>query len=227
MKKIFLSIVLILALANQVRADTKATVASSLIGLGVSSHVASYLSDQITGNATLVNNQFLQARNAADNANLDVIRVTSGDATQINTKASTNMNFSVNGTTEFQVSDDVINLTGAATEVQGNGGSGSFGIRATQVSLPLSGETISVQEATPASACMGVATPNGTTPVTVTTSCAATGARVIYFRVGAVANMASISTTTAPNGTSFSFASTGGTDTTASSVGYLIIKESA
>jgi hypothetical protein len=89
------------------------------------------------------------------------------------------------------------------------------------------GRTISLQEATPASACMGVATPNGNTNVTVTTSCAVTGARIFYTRVGAVTNMASISTTTNPAGASFQFASTNAADTLASSVVWMIVKESA
>lgn len=89
------------------------------------------------------------------------------------------------------------------------------------------GDTISVQEATAATACMGVATPNGTTPVAVTTSCATSGSRVFYTRVGAVTNMDTISTTTAPSGTGFSFASVNAADTLASSVVYLIVKESA
>jgi len=74
---------------------------------------------------------------------------------------------------------------------------------------------------------MGVATPNGTTSVTVTTSCAVTGARVFYSRVGAVTNMGTISTTTNPNGSNFQFASTGASDTLASSVVWMIVKESA
>lgn len=90
-----------------------------------------------------------------------------------------------------------------------------------------SGRTISVQEATASTACMGAATPNGTTPVTVTTSCAVTGSRVFFARAGAVTNMGTITTTTAPNNTSFAFASTGASDTLASSVIYLIVKESA
>jgi len=89
------------------------------------------------------------------------------------------------------------------------------------------GDTISVQEATPGSACMGVATPNGTTPVAVSTTCAVTGARVFFSRVGAITNMGTISVTTAPGGSGFSIASTGASDTLASSVVYLIVKESA
>lgn len=95
------------------------------------------------------------------------------------------------------------------------------------VSLPKSGSTIALQEATPSTACMGTATPNGTTNVTVTTSCAVTGSRVFFSRTGAVTNMASISVTTAPNNTSFQFASTGASDTLAGSVVWMIIKESA
>jgi len=90
-----------------------------------------------------------------------------------------------------------------------------------------SGQTLSIQEATATTACMGVATPNGNTPVAITTSCATTGARVFYSRVGAVTNMGTITTTTAPSGTGFSFASTGASDTLASSVIYLIVKESS
>lgn len=93
--------------------------------------------------------------------------------------------------------------------------------------LFISGTTISMQEATPTTACMGVATPNGTTPVAVTTSCAYTNARIFYSRLGAVTNMGTVSTTTAPNGTAFSFASTSALDTLAGSVIWFIIKESA
>ena len=90
-----------------------------------------------------------------------------------------------------------------------------------------SGDTISIQEGTAASACMGVATPAGNTPVAVSTTCAVANSRVFYTRVGAVTNMATISTTTAPSGTGFSFASVGASDTTASSVVWMIVKESA
>lgn len=108
--------------------------------------------------------------------------------------------------------------TGDLTQDATNGG---------DVIFSRSGRTISLQEATASTACMGVATPNGTTNVTVTTSCAVTGARVFYSRVGAVTNMGTISTTTNPNGTSFTFASVNAADTLASSVVYMIVKEAA
>lgn len=93
--------------------------------------------------------------------------------------------------------------------------------------LGKTGSALSVQEATAASACMGVSTPNGNTPVAVSTTCATSGARVFFTRVGAITNMGVITTTTAPSGTGFSYASTGASDTLASSVVYLIVKESA
>ena len=88
--------------------------------------------------------------------------------------------------------------------------------------LKLSGNTVGITETTPSSACRGVSTPNGTTNVAVSTTCATTGARIFYEREGAVANMGQISTTVAANGTGFSFASTGASDTLASSVIWFI-----
>ena len=93
--------------------------------------------------------------------------------------------------------------------------------------LQKSGTTTSVQEATPSTACMGTATPNGVTNVTVTTTCAVTGSRIFYSRAGAITNMGAVSTTTVPAGVSFTFASAGASDTLASSVVWWIIKEAA
>jgi hypothetical protein len=89
-----------------------------------------------------------------------------------------------------------------------------------------SGTTVSVQEATGASACMGIATPNGVTNVTVTTTCAVANSHAFFTRKGAITNMGVISVTTNPAGASFTFASTNAADTLASSVIWWIIKES-
>lgn len=108
-----------------------------------------------------------------------------------------------------------VRATGALANLAANGG---------DLILNRSGTSLAMQEGTPTTACMGVATPNGTTSVSVTTSCATISSRVFYTRAGAVANMGSISTTVAPNGTGFSFASTGASDTLASSVVWMIVK---
>jgi hypothetical protein len=148
------------------------------------------------------------------------LTLTTGDA---NAAGLIIQNASSNGDIDFQTAGSnsrwkIVGSTGALQAATAN--TAGLDLRGT-------GTTISMQEATAASACMGVATPNGTTPVVVTTSCAVSGARVFFARAGAVTNMGTITTTTAANGTSFSFASTGASDTLASSVIYWIIKESA
>jgi len=145
---------------------------------------------------------------------IDAGAVSTGSITIGVNDGSANINMSGGAGTIWTFSGNNGSLTSNVT----NGGSLIFAG---------TGDTISVQEATPATACMGVSTPNGTTPVAVTTSCATTGARIFYTRAGAVTNMASISTTTAASGSGFSFASTGASDTLASSVIWFIIKESA
>lgn len=47
-----------------------------------------------------------------------------------------------------------------------------------------SGKTVALQEATAGAACMGTATANGTTAVTVSTTCATTGSRIFISRTG-------------------------------------------
>lgn len=142
-----------------------------------------------------------------------------------NVGSTATLDFRINATgTSFRF------LNSAGGEVVNIDGSGNYTSNATNggdVIIARSGRTLSIQEATPSTACMGVATPNGTTSVSVTTSCAVTGSRVFYSRAGAVTNMGTISTTAAPSGSGFSFASTGASDTLANSVIYLIVKESA
>ena len=94
------------------------------------------------------------------------------------------------------------------------------------VTLPTSGTTIHIQEATPSTACMGAATPNGTTAVTVTTSCAVAGSRVFLSRNGGtVANIGVPTVTSSPNGTNFQIKNTNATETDALSVVWWIVKE--
>jgi len=55
---------------------------------------------------------------------------------------------------------------------------GNFTATAGSFVASASGQTLHLQEATSAAACMGTANANGTTAVTVATTCAATGARI-------------------------------------------------
>lgn len=298
-----------------------AQTADDLVGPGcIPAPCADILDEILAGVAVqtpIANADWLKWRNAADNANLDVLRVDSGDSVELNAITGEAIEFQVNKLNQWTISaSGLVQDATANTPIIFTGATGSVSIRndtsdgsdnkeiliagggaagATRGGriwvygneVPLlggavylqggdvasgdivlkagnnagatvdfmvnnlkwsinnsghltsdatnggdlifggSGDTISVQEATAATACMGAATPNGTTPVAVTTSCATTGSRVFYTRAGAVTNMGTISTTTAPSGTGFSFASTGASDTLANSVIYLIVKESA
>lgn len=50
--------------------------------------------------------------------------------------------------------------------------------------LSTTGKTLKIHDGTAASACMGTTTANGTTAVTVSTTCAATGSRIFISRTG-------------------------------------------
>lgn len=67
-----------------------------------------------------------------------------------------------------------------------------------------SGGTISIQEATAGTACSGTLTANGVTDVTVTTSCATTGSRIMLTRTSALAaNLAEAYVKSISTGVSF------------------------
>lgn len=219
MKKIIVSIILLLSVTQSAFADTcsksltglfnsyQATkLCSTFIGTGSATTVAGNLVFSAAAAKIIPGATSLTFRNNADNASN--IAITDAGAVTIRSALT-------------------VNAGGLSVNAGGIASSGNLTNTSGDVILSTSGNTISVQEATASTACMGVATPNGTTNVTVTTSCAVSGARVFYTRVGAVTNMGPISTTTNPNGTNFTFASTSGTDTLASSVVYLIVKESA
>jgi hypothetical protein len=52
------------------------------------------------------------------------------------------------------------------------------------ISFSTSGSTVAIQEATAGAACSGTATANGTTAVTISTTCATTGSRIFISATG-------------------------------------------
>lgn len=96
--------------------------------------------------------------------------------------------------------------SGTLTESATNGGGITLAKIGTTIALTATGQTLAVDSGTAASACKGTTTANGTTAVTVSTTCAATGAIVIAQRTSVVA--AGVTepgcwTTNIVNGTSF------------------------
>lgn len=199
------------------------------MGLGMSPELSSYVSGQVAGQGAMFSSAGVVPLADGNNSTSNLGSGSFGWKNFYLSDATNRAQFLVsNSLYASYPSGQSFYIREASTDrVQISPTTGNLTALTGDVIISTSGKTISIQEATAASACMGTATPNGTTNVTVTTSCAVSGARIFYSRVGAVTNMASISTTTAPNGTNFTFASTGATDTLASSVVWWIIKESA
>jgi hypothetical protein len=92
--------------------------------------------------------------------------------------------------------------------------------------IPTTGKTLAVDSGTAASACKGTVTANGTTAVTVSTTCAATGAIIFTQRTAAVAGAVTEPgcwTTNIVNGTSFDFDCNDAAEN--STFGWFILKE--
>lgn len=91
--------------------------------------------------------------------------------------------------------------------------------------LPATGQTLKLHDGTAASACMGTSTLNGVTAVTVSTTCAATGARIFLTRTSdpTLAVPGSMWVTNIVDGVSFDIDADNATDD--STVNWLIIKD--
>lgn len=105
---------------------------------------------------------------------------------------------------EFTGGGDIFITAGdsdAVNVLSGSTTAGSFDT--TGLVMATTGLTLAVDSGTAASACKGTATANGTTAVTVTTTCAATGANIIIARTSAPSGTADCWTDTISNGVSF------------------------
>ena len=277
---------------------TRSQAKDRLVGLKVNPEVAILVAELSTGVAVLPNSVFLKGRNAADTANVDLLKIDSGDNTEIGSASSKSIELAPGGglamtlnssghwifsaTTMKVLSDDsdgadnssqclsaggdcdnsrgaylqmtgnehaaVGDLTlaagnGTAAKIDLNAGSSSstinfnlgaglsnvLAISTTEVqhqvdSTFITGKTISIQEATAASKCMGSGTHNGTTAVTVSTTCAATGARIFLTDTSdpTGSTAAQCWVTNIVNGTSFDVDCDQANDATFS---YLIVHE--
>lgn len=106
------------------------------------------------------NNTWATFRNAANNANINVLKVDGSDETILNADTGDSVHLQVAGS-------DVVVV--AATTFTASA----------DLAMGTSGNTLSVQEATSGAKCMGSVTANGTTAVTVSTTCATTGSRIL------------------------------------------------
>lgn len=81
MKRILIGLTVLLVAANVAKAQT---IESDLTGLGIKPEVASYLASVIPLGSTFDNAAWFKARNAADSADIDVLRVDATDDTELN-----------------------------------------------------------------------------------------------------------------------------------------------
>lgn len=250
----------------------------------------------LPGTLKLANNVYIQARNAAGSADIDVIKVDATDDVVINSDASDVVKVQIGGDAQrlftFNASSDTdFTLTfgdGGTTAAQnlvvkpsnadgdddaytclaggsacsragggyaifnGNevasvGGNVEIGtgagaadtidfaqgasglitarIDGSGISLPISGDTLLLQEATAGDKCMGSLTLNGATPVVTSTTCAKTASRVFLTRTSIDADTTGdMAVTAISDGVSFSVTSEASDTAT---VNWLIINEAA
>lgn len=82
-------------------AVSEATAIQNLMGLGMPAALAEQIADLSTGGGVIANDTYLQWRNAANSANLDILKVTSGDLTILNSSLGTIL--SLGGNTYFEL----------------------------------------------------------------------------------------------------------------------------
>lgn len=222
MKKILLLVALLVATSAHAQ-STRNQATANLMGLGMPGQLAAEVAGLSTGLGVISNNVALKWRNAAGSANVNVLNMDGSDAVQVlgGSGASSNVTLRLGNSSAKirfvnQGGNEVWSIDNNGRLDNTSGGN---------LNLTAPGTTIAIEESSAAAACMGEATPNGTTPVAVSTTCAGIGSRVFYSRQGAVTNMGTITTTTEPTGTGFSFASTDASDTLAGSVFWFIIAE--
>lgn len=129
-----------------------------------------------SGVPVVPNDTFLKGRNAADSADLNVLKVDTSNRTVLDTAGS--MLFYVDGTLEAQLANNALNTYDTSFDINVNSAAGSLYVRGVALDLLTPGATLSIQESTAGSKCMGSVTFNGTTAVTTATTCAVTGARI-------------------------------------------------
>lgn len=108
------------------------------------------------------NNTFATFRNAANNGNINVLKVDGSDETILNADSGDGLHLQVNAT-------DVAVATASAFTLS-------------QDAAFASGKTLAIQEATAGSACSGTGTLTAATPLVVSTTCATTGSRIFLTR---------------------------------------------
>jgi hypothetical protein len=222
----------IIAIFLSVQVAHAQSVENDLVGLGMQPALAEYISAILPAGSVLGNDTYLKARNQANSADISILKVDGTDDTVLNAETGDVIKLAIAGTAEATLTDDQLTLSGASFQIVpgatsllfrnnadsstnlslDNSGNviiqGNLSLNAGELSLTGTGKTLAIQEATGASACSGTATANGTTAVTVATTCAITGSRIFISATGDGSGLATNDqgacwVTNIQNGTSF------------------------
>ena len=85
-----------------------------LMGAGMPAQLATLVVSLQTGSYVLSNNVYFKGRNAADTADISVLKVDATDDTVLNADTGDILKLAVAGTSEVQITNDTITFTGAA-----------------------------------------------------------------------------------------------------------------
>lgn len=121
MKKILVLVSLFVALQVQAQ-ETRTQAESSLMGLGMPGPLATEVAGLATGLGVVSNNVYLTARNAADSANINVLKVDGSDETVLNADTGDTIKLSIAGTSAVE-----IGTTGAYPSVDGDNSVSNLG----------------------------------------------------------------------------------------------------
>lgn len=185
MKQILVSLVA-LALFPAVASAAPSSSDQAVALCGWHGACASYVMSVVNNLASpFANNTYVEFRNAANLADISVLKVDGTDDTVLNADSGDVIKLSVAGTAEVTIAD------------------GSVTVADSEVILSTSGRTLAIQEATAGAKCMGTVTATGTNAVTVSTTCATTGSRILLTRSSAPSGTAICWQTNIVNGVSF------------------------
>lgn len=105
-------LVLVFVVTGLVRTAYAQTIHQDLIGLGMSPEIADYIANNVVaGGAVLSNNTYFKGRNAANSADISILKVDAADDTILNADSGDIIEFAVGGTTVLTI-DSTTLLTG-------------------------------------------------------------------------------------------------------------------
>ena len=117
-RKLLLSLLITLVISTTVLATPATDSASQLIGLGMSPDLAKKIVAIVNTLATpITNNVYITGRNAANSADINILKVDGTDDTVLNADSGDVIKLAVNGTAEATLENDQLTFSGASFQI--------------------------------------------------------------------------------------------------------------